>query len=254
MKRQITAIHNDLWGYEPDTTAQQTGSGIAVVSIKGPIGGGWFGVSPEMVQKALAVANGNAYKGVIIDVDSPGGSVSGLADLARSVSALAKVKPVYAYARGMMASAAYWAIAGATQVWASPTAQVGSIGAYIPITDTSKAAENAGVKVHLIGSGENKGAGEFGTQITDSHLAEMQALVSDLGDQFLATVKKARALSSSALKEIKTGKLFASSVAKDLGLVDSIGVFSDCESALIKAMSKQPKNRTQAALALLEVS
>jgi ClpP class serine protease len=91
---------------------------------------------------------------IIFDVDSPGGNVQGATEFAREVRNAAAKKPVIAVANHTMASAAYWFCAGATEIVATPSAVVGSIGVYTIHEDLSAARAQLGVRREYIAAGK----------------------------------------------------------------------------------------------------
>jgi len=118
---------------------------IAVVGIRGPMvkGVGAFGqmfgladtnLINESVKRALA---DNQIKKLILDIDSPGGDVDGIVDLGDTIAAADK--PVIAQVSGMAASAAYYIASQADEIYAGRADQVGSIGVYAMLYDTSEA-------------------------------------------------------------------------------------------------------------------
>jgi ClpP class serine protease len=94
--------------------------------------------------------------GIVFDVDSPGGVVEGIGELADEIRGARGTKPIAAVANHMAASAAYWAIAGVDEIVATPSASVGSIGVFTAHQDVSAAMEEKGVKTTLISAGKYK--------------------------------------------------------------------------------------------------
>lgn len=132
--------------------------GIATIPISGPIGKGLGNLekscgatSIEDVQRNLAEASSRKdVRGVLLSINSPGGSITGIPETASMIARLRETKPVVAFTDGMMASAAYWLGSQADAVVASTSAQVGSIGVYIPWADQTRRYEAAGVKVGVV--------------------------------------------------------------------------------------------------------
>src|SRR4029453_14892345 len=97
-----------------------------------------------------------AVKGVVLDVDSPGGSVYGVRELADEIRAARGQKPVEAVANAFMASAAYYIGSAAEKVWVTPSGSAGSIGVYDAHVDLSKFTETMGEKWTFVSYGDNK--------------------------------------------------------------------------------------------------
>jgi signal peptide peptidase SppA len=169
-----------------------------------------------------AVADPN-ISGILLDVDSPGGTVAGTADLAAEVRAARKKKPVYAHIDDLGASAAYWVASQADQVFANDkTALVGSIGTLMTVYDYSGQAEKEGVKTLVFSTGPLKGAGAPGSPVTDEHRAYFQGLVDDSQASFDAAVRAGRGMSAAQLAAVRTGAVFTASQALELKLIDGI--------------------------------
>jgi signal peptide peptidase SppA len=160
---------------------------------------------------------------VVLLVDSPGGTVAGISELAQDVRELAAIKPVVAFIRNRGASAGYWIASQATEIVAEPSAFVGSLGVAAAMVDTSAAAEQAGIKVTLVTSGGVKGAGTPGTPITAEHIAAEQKVVDAMADMFKTDVQTGRELSKEATAKLFDGQMHVASAALALGLIDRIG-------------------------------
>jgi len=202
--------------------------GVAVVELIGPLmkyaSSLSGGTSTVQARRALRLAAADAdVRAILLRIDSPGGTVSGTGDLADDVRRAATVKPVWAYIEDLGASAAYWVASQATRVWANGSALVGSIGTFAVAYDSSRRAENLGLKVHVLRAGTMKGAGEPGTPITPEQLAEWQRLVDELNAMFLMAVGSGRRLSADRVAELADGRVHVGQAAVDLKLVDEIG-------------------------------
>ncbi|HEX5500148.1 MAG TPA: S49 family peptidase, partial [Thermomicrobiales bacterium] len=171
--------------------------GVAVIHLTGPLmkyvsslsGGSSTAIARRQLRNAV---NDDAVASILLRIDSPGGTVSGTADLGDDVARAAKLKPTVAYIEDLGASAAYWIASQARQVFAGRTAIVGSIGAYTVLEDSSAKAEQAGVKIRVVRAGEMKGQGVEGTEITPELLAEVQGLIDALNEHFLRAVAAGR--------------------------------------------------------------
>ncbi len=206
-----------------------TADGIAVVSIKGQMQKGdssFGGASTTRTRRALREATGNdAVKGIMLLVDSPGGTVAGTMELADDVFAIRGQKPIHAFIEDKGASAAFWVVSQATRVSANPVAMVGSIGTLLIIEDLSGLAEQKGIKVHVIASGKDKGAFAPGTKVTDEQLALAQEMVDDINTHFLAAVSRGRGVGLSEVKGWATGRVWIGQKAVNLGLIDAVETF-----------------------------
>lgn len=160
--------------------------------------------------------------GIVLDMDSPGGFYGGGPELADAIRAASKTKPVVAWTGGLMASLAYWAGSQATEIVASRSATVGSIGVYIAALDVSKRYESAGVKVDLFKNKEGafKAAGVPGTSLSETQREHFQARAQAGFEEFKAAVLAKR---PGVPAEAMRGQTFTGAEAKNVGLVDRIG-------------------------------
>lgn len=220
-------------------------TGIAVMPIIGGLAHRSENVAPASgmagytaIQNALGeYADAPSVRGVLLDVDSPGGEVSGLAELGAFIADLAKRKPVYAIANGLMASAAYWMSSGATRIYAAPQATVGSIGVVTAHIDRSKELEKRGQKVTLIHAGKHKVSGNPYEALPDDVRADVQARVDALYGDFVATVAKHRGIDEATVRGTEAG-VFSPEKAHDLGLIDGIGTFGEVLRALGSSINR----------------
>lgn len=244
-------------GPEADITLTQVGS-VAVVGVGGVLAkyassvndvSGPSGTSVEAIRTVLAQAMADPAVGsVLLMVDSPGGSVSGLGTLAGEIRAASK--PVWAYIDDMGASAAYWISSQAKRVYQSPGAVVGSIGVMAVVADNSQAVAARGVKVHLIRSGPAKGVGTSGVPIDEAALAVLQGECDAFFAEFLGDISAGRpSLSGEKLAQVSDGRVWVGQAAVNLGLTDGIAMVGDVlneMNAKFPAPSRQMPRRMAA--------
>jgi len=186
---------------------------------------------------------------ILLRIDSPGGTVAGTAELAAEVAAAAKKKPVYAQCEDMTASAAYWIASQASKVFANVnTAMVGSIGTYTALYDFSGKAEKEGIRAVVIRSGQFKGAGVPGTEITPEQEGVWQGLIDKTQTEFTAGVAAGRGLSIAAVEQLADGRVLMAADAVQSKLIDGIQSLDDTLTQLAGAVSakskSQPKSET----------
>ena len=220
-----------------DESNLQVGNGLAFVSLKGlmiknptPMERAYLGATctQAFATQIEELAYTEAVQGVMIDMDSGGGSVQGVIEASDAVKKLAEKKPVVAFTDGMIASACYWVASQATDIIASPSARVGSIGVYLPVADHSEQYAKEGIKVDVIRNkdGKHKGVGVEGTSLTDEQRAQMQEEVEEIYKEFKGAVLNKRSVEEQAMQ----GQAFMAKSAVDMGLVDAVG---DFESAFL---------------------
>ena len=205
-------------------SAYEIKGGVALIGITGvmtkygsSLTGGGTMQTRRMLRNAMANPD---VSGVLLTIDSPGGTVQGTGDLADDFAALSRVKPTTAYVEDLCASAAYWVASQAGRVSASANSDIGSIGTFAVIEDWSKAVEKAGGKVHVIKAGEGKGAGVPGTEITAEQLAAWQTEIDATNELFVSAVSRGRKADATAWAD---GRVRRADRALKAGMIDSIG-------------------------------
>lgn len=222
--------------------AKQDGLGIIEVSgslTSGSTGyyGRLFGViGYDDIRQAFAEAAADPeVKTIFLSLSSGGGSVAGVHDLAKFVSSITKLKPVVVYTDNMMASAAYWFAAGATVIYASPTAVVGSIGVLSVHTERSAQLKADGVAVTVVRAGKYKALANSVEPLTEEALAMVQGQVNDIYDIFLSHVAASRGVTTTvADTQMGQGREFLGKRALEAGLVDKIGTYEQAIQAAKK--------------------
>lgn len=214
--------------------------GVARIPVRGPLvkSVGFieailgFSSTTSIQQMVEQAAADESVKNIVLEVDSPGGSVSGLAELADAIFAAKDEKPVIAQVDGMAASAGYLIASQATEIFAGREDMVGSIGVRLMLYDFSKLFESEGVEAVPIDTGEFKSAGAMGTEITEAQRADFQRIVDIYFDGFIDAITRGRSMSESAAREVGDGRMFVGQEAVDLGLVDGIQTLRDTLSNL----------------------
>jgi signal peptide peptidase SppA len=213
---------------EEEREAYETEDGIATIKIEGVIGKKlpkWmaeiFGMTDvDDIAALMELANSDTeVRGIMLDIDSPGGSVTGIPELAQQIRD--SEKPVFAYSDNLMASAAYWLASGASGIFASESALVGSIGAFIPIADMRRMYEMAGIEMEIIKAGDLKAAGYPGTSLTQGQRDDFRKSIEHVYSMFTTFVldrQGADPVPESAMQ----GQDFYGDQALGVGLVDEI--------------------------------
>lgn len=161
--------------------------------------------------------------GILLAIDSPGGTVAGTDDLASEVRAARRMKPVYAHIDDLGASAAYWVASQAEAIYAnSPTAMVGSIGTYVTVYDSSENALRNGIKAYNFSTGALKGAGAKGVPLTDAQREHYQQLIDESQKTFDEAVRTGRNLTPQQLAEVRHGGIFLANSAMGKKLIDGV--------------------------------
>lgn len=199
--------------------------GIAYIPISGPIGRGLSAfekgagaVDVADISLEIEEAEGNdEVIGIIFVMDTPGGMVSGTPELADEIAAIEK--PCYAYTEGMIASAGYWLAAATDGIFARKSADIGSIGVYLPWADVTEALKQKGVKVELFTSGKYKGMGFPGTSLSEEQRALLAGRVEEIAQMFYEHVRSTR---PDVTEEEMQGQVFKADQASEKGLINGV--------------------------------
>lgn len=180
----------------------------------------YFAMAEHIIAAIRAANVDPEIDDVVIDVDSPGGSVLGVEAIRETIKG--SKKPVTAHVLSMCASAAYYAVTPAARIVARPGAVVGSLGVFAVITDSSKQAESEGRKVHVIKAGDLKAIGTPGTPVTSEHLAYLRKRVDGFAADFKAAIMDGRGFDDAKAESLMTGADWGAREALELGLIDAI--------------------------------
>jgi signal peptide peptidase SppA len=216
--------------------------GIAVITISGTLvkKASWMDAesglqSYEMIRTMLADARDDpGIRGVLLDVDSPGGEIGGLFDLADEVYAVREQKPCYAIANDEAFSAAYALASSAQRLFVTRTGGVGSIGVIAVHMDQSGWDEKMGRKYTAIYAGARKNDFSTHQPLSDDARANLQGEVDRLYEMFVASVARNRDLAPALIRKTDAG-LFWGEKAVSAGLADQVGSFDDALAAVTQA-------------------
>ena len=209
---------------------------VAVVPIHGTVAKRLYGMEAisggtttkdweAQIQAALDDPNISA---IVLDIDSPGGTVDGTKELADMIYAGREQKPIVAYANGQMASAAYWIGSAASKVVAFDTAMVGSIGVIISHKDFSEREKQMGVKTTHIYAGKYKAMASPFKPLEEEGKKYLQASVDYYYTMFVDAVARQRGVDvETVLAKMANGQVFIGTQSKEAGLVDLIGNLED---------------------------
>ncbi len=183
------------------------------------------GTATDAVAAALREALADPTIGsIVFDVDSPGGAVSGVEELAAEIFVSRGQKPLIAVANSLMASAAYWIGSQADEVWITPGGEAGSVGVYAAHEDISRALDAEGVTVSLVSAGKYKTEGHQFGPLSDEARAAIQERVDDAYQLFVAAVARGRSRAESTVRNgFGEGRVLTAQRAVDAHLADRVG-------------------------------
>ena len=232
---------------------------VGVVRIKGALTNRevrWSGLTSygSIRNAVVEAALREDMDGILLDIDSGGGSVNGLSDLGQLIQMVGTVKPVVAYSGGDMASAAYWIGASASEIYASDTATVGSIGVVAVHMDQSKLLSDMGITPTVFRAGEFKALASPYEKLSDAAREQVQRKIDALEAVFVAHVAKARGRAPAYVRgRLAEGREFVGAQALDAGLVDGItaidALVSRMQSRIDERKSRGANNRMEGYMA-----
>jgi len=197
------------------------------------------GTSTELIKKdVIHAVNNPDISAIVLDVDSPGGSVDGTKDLSDVIFEGREEKPIITYANGMMASAGYWIGSAADAIVANGTAMVGSIGVVLTHIDSSEQDKKDGIKRTQIYAGKYKRIASGEKPLSDEGQEYLQSMVDDFYGIFLEAVSRNRGIDTETALKMADGKEFIGKKALEIGLVDHIGTL-ETAIKLAKSMGEQ---------------
>ncbi len=203
---------------------------VAVVDICGPLAQhpGFFWDSYSAIKSRVQAALASPAKSLVLRVDSPGGDALGCFEAVRDIraQALTAGKPIYAFADGTAASAAYALACAASKIFVPPAGFVGSIGVMQPVIDATAADAMMGVRYTMISSGSRKLDGNPHTVTTKGTVEEIQARVDSLADIFFGIVAECRGATPLAIRGLE-GRMFHGEAAVSSGLADGVKTWAE---------------------------
>ncbi len=248
MKKQPFAASGDL-ALRPESVGltwprapreDRIRGGVAVIDIKNPLehhgmGGEWcwFDSYESILGRIEGAMQCEDVTSILLNIDSPGGEVSGLQETVRSIRAMRVEydKPIVAFANDEAYSAAYAIACSADEIYLPEGGGVGSIGVLAELRDRTAMTKKEGLRVEVIRSGARKAEGHPDIPLTDETIAHVQTRVDNLALQFFALVAEVRPTSKKKLLALQ-GQCLYGQDAVDAGLADGVASFDEVLSTL----------------------
>ncbi len=219
---------------------------IAVVSIDGPImtqkSSTIFGEaqsSRNIAEILREIQSDTSIKGVILDINSPGGSPVASEEISMAIEALKSKKPVYALINDVGASGAFWIAMSTDKVYASSMSTVGSIGVTSATLSFEDLIKDYNITYRRLVAGDKKDMGSPFREMTIEEEAIIQGILDDVHKNFINHVANNRNMSYEQVEIYATGEVFLGSKAKEIGFIDEIGYYPDVVADM-KDITKSP--------------
>lgn len=230
----------------PATTTQVT-NGVAVIPLVGTVmptseWGDEAALDAFTIDFKSAMSD-DSVSGIVLYVDSPGGSALGVDEVSQMVFAARGSKPVVAFVAGMAASAAYYIASAADMIVSGTSSLTGSIGVVSVHLSYAEMLKNYGMKPTVTTYGKNKAVGNPYENLSESARAIIQDRVNAYGRMFDAAVARNRGVSvADVAAKFGQGKVFVGSEAKVIGLIDAVGTLETAVSLAVSHSGKGKKS------------
>ena len=177
----------------------------------------------ELIELIDEVKDNELVKGVVIVIDSPGGTIVGGESLFNAINELAQDKPTTATINTLGASAGYLVATATEYIVAHQTSIVGSIGVIFQYPQIDKMLEDYGIKVKEIKSSPLKAAPSIFAPENPEARKMMQTMINDSFKWFKNLVAQQRGYSNEEIEKIADGSIYTGNQALDIKLIDAVG-------------------------------
>lgn len=191
----------------------------------------------SFMEQLKMVKENPTIKGLILRVNTPGGTVVESAEIHDKIVEIMEEKniPVYVSMGGTAASGGYYISAPATKIFASPDTITGSIGVIMQNYNVTELAEKLGIETVTIKSGPYKDIMSSTREMTEEEKAILKNMLDNAYESFVDVIEKGRGMPEEEVKNLADGRIYDGRQAKDLQLVDELGYLEDA----IQAMKKE---------------
>lgn len=179
----------------------------------------------SIASRIREMADKKEIKGLLLDINSPGGTVAAVQDIYNALNYFrSKKKPVVALMRDVAASGGFYIAMAADKIVAQPGTLTGSIGVIMQTTNAQELFKKIGVDMNAIKSGNNKDMGAIYKELSPEQKLLLQDLIDETYQQFFEAVKQGRPnIDVNLLKIYADGRIFTGAKAQALGLIDGLG-------------------------------
>ena len=233
--------------FDPSSVSIGSGDAVAVVRVEGVILSGdeadlsSNAVSGEVIENLRQAVEDSDVKAILLRVDTPGGSVTGSAQIYEVIQEIDK--PIVVSMAGLAASGGYYISAPTDYIFARPDTFTGSIGVIMSIPNAEEFFAELGVEVTTLTSGPNKELGSLWHDLTPEQEALLQTIISESYDEFVRIVVDGRGMSEEVVRQLADGRIYTGRQAQQNGLVDELGNYQDAinKAAELGGISGEPR-------------
>lgn len=234
---------------DEESASYTVSNGTAIIPITGELvsKGGFMDALSDVtsysnltgkVKEALA---DSAVDSILLDIDSPGGSIKGLVEFTDFLSKADSAKPVYAFTDGIAYSAAYILSTGAREFHLSRGARTANVGVIMSLMDDTKSLESRGYQVFTFSAGKNK---DLGPPMTDERAKVFQSMVDESYAMIVDLVAGNRGIEKSVLTETLGAALLRAEKAIEHGLADGVKTRDEMLAYLSSKNEDEKKDKT----------
>jgi len=210
-----------------------SGDHLEVVRLTGTIGG--TPSTLEVRNRLLKLATEDNVKGVLLSINSPGGTVGASKEIYEAVKTLKAKKPVYVSMLDVAASGGYYVASAADRVYANEGTLTGSIGVILSGLNVAKLLDRVGIEPQTIKTGPYKDIFSPYRKLSESERQLLEGLAQNIYEKFVNDVAQGRKVDPNQIKAVADGRIFTGAQAVEYKLVDAIGTEAQVEEALRQA-------------------
>ncbi len=222
--------------------------GIAVIPVWGALlhRDAWcdsYATGYDYIAAAVGAAVGDEdVKGIVYDLNSYGGHVSGNFELCDLIFDARAKKPAVAIVDSRALSGGYSIASAVGRIIATPSADIGSVGVVLMHMSQEKMMENIGLKVTMIHAGKHKVDGNPYENLSEDVIAALQASVDKSYEQFVSLVARNRGIDPQSVRETEA-RVYAADDAKALGLIDDVMPPRAAFASFLSELSSSPQTK-----------
>ncbi len=198
--------------------------------------------SNEVLEQIIKATKDNSIKGIILRINSPGGTVAASQEIYQALLKARLKKPVVITMGDVAASGGYYIASAGDRIFANPGTLTGSIGVITSYYNFTRLFHKIGVEGITIKSGKYKDIGNSSRLITEEEKKILQGLLDNSYNQFISDVAKGRGVDKSKIARIAEGLIYTGEQAKNVGLVDQLGDYNKALNYTQKLVKKRFPN------------
>ncbi len=215
------------FGEMQKSPGQSSKRSVAVIELNGVIEN-----SKEIVDELYKQAQNPGVEGIVLRIDSPGGSVGPSQDIYQAVKELKAKKPIVASMASVAASGGLYSALSASKILAQPGTLTGSIGVIMQLPNLTKIAEKAGFEMITIKTGALKDTGNSFRPMSESDRQFLEETALKVYADFVTAVSDSRSIPRETVLTFADGRVIIGSEAKQIGLIDDLGGVYDAARAV----------------------